>query len=52
MAGLYLEDCVPGLRIAHAVRKTVTEADNMAFSTMTLNPQPLHIDFAFAAASE
>ncbi|MBX3569010.1 MAG: MaoC family dehydratase [Rhizobiaceae bacterium] len=52
MAGLYLEDCTPGLLIRHALRKTVTESDNMMFSTMTLNPQPLHIDFAYAAQSE
>ncbi|HMQ58316.1 MAG TPA: MaoC family dehydratase [Rhizobiaceae bacterium] len=30
------------------MRKTVTESDNMLFSVMTLNPQPLHIDFDFA----
>ncbi|MBX3504620.1 MAG: MaoC family dehydratase [Parvibaculum sp.] len=52
MAGLYLEDCTPGLLIRHALRKTVTESDNMLFSVMTLNPQPLHIDFDFAAKSE
>jgi len=30
----------------------VTQMDNMLFSNMTLNPQPLHIDFAFAAETE
>jgi len=52
MTGLYLEDCAPGRVIRHTLRKTVTESDNMTFSTMTLNPQPLHIDFDFAARSE
>jgi acyl dehydratase len=52
MAGLYLEEFTPGAVIRHALRKTVTEGDNMLFSTMTLNPQPLHIDFDFAAKSE
>jgi acyl dehydratase len=52
MAGLFLEDCVAGTVIRHPLRKTITEADNMTFSTMTLNPQPLHIDFDFAARSE
>ncbi len=52
MAGLYLEDCEPGRVIRHALTKSVTESDNMTFSTMTLNPQPLHIDFDFAARSE
>ncbi|MDA8870908.1 MaoC family dehydratase [Rhizobiaceae bacterium] len=51
MAGLYLEQFEVGQTFEHALRKTVTEADNMAFSTMTLNPQPLHIDHHFAAAS-
>ncbi len=52
MAGLYLEECEPGRVIRHALTKSVTESDNMTFSTMTLNPQPLHIDFDFAAKSE
>ncbi len=52
MAGLYLEEFVPGRTIQHPLRKTVTESDNMLFSVMTLNPQPLHIDFDFAAKSE
>ncbi|MEQ1954739.1 MaoC family dehydratase [Mesorhizobium sp. CN2-181] len=52
MAGLYLEEFRPGLVIQHTLRKSVTESDNMLFSTMTLNPQPLHIDFDFAAKSE
>ncbi|PSJ61790.1 MaoC family dehydratase [Kumtagia ephedrae] len=52
MAGLYLEECRPGLVVRHQLTKTVTENDNMMFSTMTLNPQPLHIDFDFAAKSE
>lgn len=52
MPGLYLEDCEPGRLIRHALTKSITENDNMTFSTMTLNPQPLHIDFDFAAHSE
>jgi acyl dehydratase len=52
VAGLYLEEFQPGLVIRHRLTKTVTENDNMMFSTMTLNPQPLHIDFDFAAKSE
>lgn len=52
MAGLYLEEFEPGRIIRHPLRKSVTESDNMLFSTMTLNPQPLHIDFDFAAGSE
>lgn len=52
MAGLYLEEFTEGQQFRHALRKTVTESDNMLFSVMTLNTQPLHIDFDFAAKSE
>lgn len=52
MAGLYLEDFEIGRTFQHPLRKTVTESDNVLFSAMTLNPQPLHIDFDFAAKSE
>ncbi|MBB2970733.1 MaoC family dehydratase [Mesorhizobium sp. RMAD-H1] len=52
MQGLYLEQFEPGQVFRHALRRTITEGDNVLFSTMTLNPQPLHIDFDFAARSE
>ncbi|MET3790409.1 acyl dehydratase [Aquamicrobium terrae] len=52
MAGLYLEEFEVGHVFRHALRKTVTESDNMLFSVMTLNPQPLHIDFEFASKTE
>jgi acyl dehydratase len=42
--GLYFEDFEVGQDFRHAIRRTVTETDNILFSTMTLNPQPLHID--------
>jgi acyl dehydratase len=45
--GLYFEDFEPGQVFRHALRRTVTETDNILFSTMTLNPQPLHIDRHF-----
>jgi len=52
MAGLYYEDFEPGQVIAHAISRTVTEYDNMMFSCLTMNPQPLHIDRHFAAKTE
>lgn len=52
MAGLYLEEFEPGMVIRHQITRSVTESDNVLFSTMTMNPQPLHIDFAQAAKSE
>ena len=50
--GLYFEDFVAGDVIPHRLTRTVTETDNMLFSNMTLNPQPLHIDRHFCAETE
>ena len=47
--GLYFEDFVEGHVFAHRLTRTVTQMDNMLFSNMTLNPQPLHIDAHFCA---
>ena len=52
MPGLYFEELTPGREVAHELRRTITEADNMFFSNLTLNPQPLHIDHDFASKSE
>lgn len=52
MSGLYFEDCGPDVRIAHAVRRTVTETDNILITTLTHNVQPLHLDAEAAAATE
>jgi len=52
MPGRYFEEFVPGEVIRHALTRSVTEADNILFSSMTMNPQPLHVDFDFAARSE
>jgi len=47
--GLYFEDFAEGQVFAHRLTRTVTQMDNMLFSNMTLNPQPLHIDAHFCA---
>jgi acyl dehydratase len=47
--GLYFEDLNVGETIRHRLTRTVTQMDNMLFSNMTLNPQPLHIDADFCA---
>ncbi|CAN5277596.1 MaoC family dehydratase [soil metagenome] len=52
MAGRYFDQWSIGDRIAHEIRRTVTETDNLLFSVMTHNPQPLHIDVEAAKASE
>jgi acyl dehydratase len=44
MAGLYYEQLEPGLRLKHDIRRTVTETDNILFSTLTHNPAALHLD--------
>jgi acyl dehydratase len=51
-SGKWFEELTVGLVITHAVTRTVTEADNTLFSTLTMNPQPLHLDKEFAAATE
>lgn len=52
MAGLYFEEFTVGQVFRHQPGRTVTEADNVLFTTMTMNPQPLHLDAAFAAETE
>jgi len=52
MTGRYFDEWRVGDRIEHPIRRTVTETDNLLFSTMTHNPQPLHIDAEAARASE
>ena len=51
MAGKFFDEWSVGERIAHDIRRTVTETDNLLFSTMTHNPQPLHLDIEAAKAS-
>ncbi len=52
MAGLYFEEFATGQVFEHALSRTVTEMDNVLFSCLTLNPQPLHLDAHFAAQTE
>ena len=47
MAGHFFEDFEPGQTFQHAIRRTLTETDNVLFSTMTHNPAPLHIDHEY-----
>ncbi len=44
MPGLYFEQFEVGQRFEHVVRRTVTETDNVLFSTLTMNPAALHLD--------
>jgi acyl dehydratase len=52
MAGLYFEEFAEGQVFEHALTRTVTEMDNVLFTTLTMNPQPLHLDAEFAKTTE
>jgi acyl dehydratase len=52
MAGRYFDQWQVGDTIAHDLHRTVTETDNLLFSTLTHNTQPLHIDAEAAKKSE
>ena len=52
MAGLWFEEFEVGKIHKHEITRTVTEMDNMMFSCLTLNPQPLHIDRHFCQQTE
>lgn len=50
--GLWFEEFTEGVVYRHQPGRTVTEADNTLFTTMTMNTQPLHIDAAWAATQD
>lgn len=52
MPGKYFDELNVGDVFKHQPGRTVTETDNVLFSTMTMNPQPLHLDHEFAKTSE
>ena len=52
MPGIYFDDAVIDNTIEHTLRRTVTEADNVLFSCITHNPQPLHLDEEYAKGTE
>src|SRR5919199_3847444 len=52
MPGLYFEEFSEGQVFEHALTRTVTEMDNVLFTTLTMNPQPLHLDAEFARTTE
>jgi len=51
MAGLTFDEFKVGQVFTHQPSRTVTEADNLLFSALTMNPQPLHLDAEFAKTS-
>ena len=50
--GLWFEELETGVLYQHAPGRTLSEADNTLFSTMTMNPQSLHLDAAFSEHTE
>jgi acyl dehydratase len=50
--GRWFEDLPVGLVVPHALTRTITETDNVLFTTMTLNPARLHLDAEYAASTE
>lgn len=50
--GMWFEDFEVGATIVHPLTRTITEADNVHFSTTTLNPAPIHLDAAYAATTD
>jgi acyl dehydratase len=52
MSGLYFDEFKVGQVFQHAITRTVTETDNLLFTTLTHNPQPLHLDVEFVKQTE
>lgn len=52
MPGLYFEEFEVGQEFVHGIRRTVTETDNLLFTTMTHNPAALHLDAEYCRETE
>jgi len=52
MAGRYFDEWKVGDKVLHIITPTATETDNVLISTLTHNPQPMHLDRELAAKSE
>ncbi|MCC7281181.1 MAG: MaoC family dehydratase [Acetobacteraceae bacterium] len=52
MPGLWLDEMFEGQVFDHPIRRTITEADNVLFCAMTMNPAAIHLDHAYAAGTE
>jgi len=50
--GLWFEELHTGVLYKHSPGRTLSEADNTLFSTLTMNPQSLHLDAAFSETTE
>jgi acyl dehydratase len=52
MAGRWFEEFTEGEVIGHAIRRTVTETDNVLYTTMTMNPAAIHLDHDYSSKTE
>jgi acyl dehydratase len=52
MTGKYYEDLHEGMKIVHSLGRTITEMDNVLFNSLTMNPQPLHINQDYASKTQ
>lgn len=52
MAGKYYDELEVGMTFRHELGRTLTEADNVLFSSLTMNTQPLHLDEHFASKTQ
>ena len=52
VSGRWFEELPVGFTVEHVLRRTVTETDNVLFTTMTMNPAPMHLDADYASRSE
>ena len=52
MPGKYFEDLEVGMRFQHSLGRTITETDNVLFNSITMNPQPLHMNDDFASKTQ
>jgi acyl dehydratase len=52
MGGLYFDEFKVGQTFIHEVRRTVTDMDNILFSTLTHNPAAIHLDVEYAKSTE
>ena len=50
--GKYFEDLEIGLKLRHFLTRTVTEADNVFFTCLTLNPAPIHLDHELSKGND
>jgi acyl dehydratase len=52
MPGKYYEDLDVGTMFQHSLGRTITEMDNVLFTALTMNTQPLHLNEDFARKTQ